>query len=210
VTDEITVDANNNVTYTVPDLSDVDIVLVGMKNPNSEGDGFNSETGEYLPISLQYRPYTADSDSVRKTSIGGNTLPDGSKENRSYFGKTAQATNEPDLDALERAAKAVADSGRDIPVVAVIRARQAIVLSEVEPLTDAIVVGFDISQEALIEVALGLDAGGGRLPIVFPADMATVEASFEDKAGDVTGYKDQAGNTYEFGFGLTCQGTPIK
>ncbi|MDR1512457.1 MAG: hypothetical protein LBS56_03085, partial [Propionibacteriaceae bacterium] len=37
VTDEITVDANNNVTYTVPDLSDVDIVLVGMKNPNSEG-----------------------------------------------------------------------------------------------------------------------------------------------------------------------------
>jgi beta-glucosidase len=210
LTDDIKVDDAGNVTYTVPDISDVDLVLVGMESPNSDGHGYNDETGEYLPISLQYRPYTADNDSVRTVSLAGDTLPDGTRENRSYFGKTAQATNEPDLDALERAAEAVKATGRDIPVVVSLVAQNPVVPTEFEPLADAIVVGFDISQEALIEVALGLHDGSGRLPMSFPASMATVEASFEDTAGDFDAYTDADGNAYSFGFGLTCKGSPIK
>ena len=210
VTDDIALGSDGKVTgYTVPDLSEVDVVMVGMKNPISDGDGYNAETGEYLPLTLQYRPYAADSDSVRKVSIAGNTLKDGTRENRSYFGKTGYATNEADLDALERAVAAVKATGRDIPIITVLRARNPIVPTEVEPLSDALVVGFDISQEALIEVALGLHDGTGRLPITFPASMETVEASFEDVAGDVDAYQDAAGNRYGFGFGLTCEGKPI-
>lgn len=212
VTDtEVLDDKGNVVGFTAPDLSDVDLVLVGMENPDTEFAGYNSETGEYLPISLQYRPYTADSDSVRKASIAGNVLPDGSKENRSYYGKTAKTINEGDLDALERAVAAVRDSGADIPVITAMKAQRPLVPSEFEAASDAIVVGFDISDAALIEVALGLhDGPSGRLPMTFPANMETVEASLEDVSGDTEPYVDSAGNAYEFGFGLDADGKPIK
>ncbi|WRS30962.1 glycoside hydrolase family 3 N-terminal domain-containing protein [Actinomycetaceae bacterium MB13-C1-2] len=211
ITDEVVLDDDGQVVdYKVPDLTDVDMVLVGMESPNPEGQGYLEETGEYVPISLQYRPYTADSDSVRKTSIAGNRLEDGAQENRSYFGKTGYTTNEADLDAIERASKAVKDSGKDIPLVAVLKARNPIIPGEFEALSDAIVVGFDISEAALIEVALGMYDGSGRLPMTFPANMEVVEASYEDVAGDYEAYVDSMGNAYDFGFGLSCSGEPIK
>lgn len=211
LTDEIQLDGDDNVTgYTVPDLSDVDLVLVGMDHPNSEGQGYDEEKQEYIPISLQYRPYTADSDSVRKTSLAGTTLEDGTKENRSYFGKTAYTSNEADLDALERAAEAIEESGIDVPIITVLKARGPIVVDDFEQLSDAIVVGFDVSQAALIEVALGLFDSTGRLPMTFPANMEVVEASFEDVSGDTAAYQDAAGHEYAFGFGLTCEGTPVQ
>lgn len=64
-------------------------MLVGMDHPNSEGQGYDGKKGEYIPISLQYRPYTAESDSVRPVSLAGNSLEDGTQENRSYLGRTA-------------------------------------------------------------------------------------------------------------------------
>lgn len=211
VTDEIVISEDGkDVEYVVPDLSDVDLVLVGMDHPNSEGQGYDEEKGEYIPISIQYRPYTADSDSVRKVSIAGNTLDDGSKENRSYFGKTAYVSNEADLDAVERAAAAVEASGKDIPVITILKARGPIVPAEFEKLSDAILVGFDVSQPALIEVALGLYNGAGRLPMTFPASMEVIEASYEDVSGDTEAYKDASGNAYEFGFGLTCSGEKVR
>lgn len=207
VTDEVVLDDDGNVVdYVVPDLSDVDMVIVGMDSPNPEGQGFLEETGEYVPITLQYRPYTADSDSVRKVSIAGNRLEDGTQENRSYFGKTGYATNEADLDALERASQAVKDSGKDIPVVTILEARNPIVPVEFEALSNAIVVGFDVSEAALLEVALGLYDGAGRLPLTFPASMEVVEASYEDVSGDYEAYVDSAGNEWTFGYGLSCEG----
>lgn len=212
VTDTEVVDADGQVTgLTAPDLTGVDLALVGMESPESEFGGYNTETGEYLPLSLQYRPYTADSKSVRKVSIGGNTLADGKKENRSYFGKTTKTVNEDDLDALERAVAAVNATGADIPVIAALKARNPVIPTEFEPLADAVVVGFDISDAALVEVALGLyDGPGGRLPMTFPANMETVEASLEDVSGDTDPYKDSAGNVYAFGFGLGVDGKPIQ
>ena len=216
VTDEVKLKDDGSVeSYTAPDLADVDVVLVGMASPNNGqnfsviNSGFDPNTEEYRPISLQYRPYTADSDAVRKTSISGDILPDGKKENRSYFGKTTTVSNEANLDSFERAVKAVKDSGKDIPIISVLKAGNPIVPTEFEKDSDAIVVGFDISDEALIEVALGLHDGTGRLPIAFPASMAAIEDSLEDVSGDIDPYKDSEGNTYDFGFGLSCNG-PIK
>ncbi|MFV0634265.1 glycoside hydrolase family 3 N-terminal domain-containing protein [Demequina sp.] len=211
VTDEVELDDEGKVvSYTTPDLSDVDLVLVGMDSPKTGtvfgNSGYDSETGEYYPMSLQYRTYTADGDNVRKTSIGGDILEDGTKENRSYFGNSVTPSNEADLDTFERAVAAVEDSGKDIPVVTVLKANNATIPAEFEADSDAILVGFGISDQALIDVVTGGYEPSGRLPIQFPADMDTVEAQLEDVAKDMTPYTDAAGNAYDYGFGLNYSG----
>ena len=158
------------------------------------------------PLSLQYRPYVADGANVRRTSISGDILEDGTVENRSYFGNTAFLTNEADLDAFERAVAAVEASGLDIPVITALKAVNPTIPAEFEAGSDAILVSFGTSDQALIEVALGMYEPAGRLPIQFPANMDTVEAQFEDVAKDVTPYTDASGNTYDYGFGLSWSG----
>ena len=214
VTDEAVTDADGVVTeYTAPDLTDVDLVLVGLNSPNN-GDPFTAsgqdkETGEWYPFSLQYRPYTADGANVRQTSIGGDLLPDGTVENRSYFGHTSRIANEADLDAFERATAAVEASGKDIPVITVLKAVNPVIPAEFEGKSNAIVVSFGTNDQAILEVALGLYEPQGRLPIQFPANMDTVEAQFEDVPKDMTPYTDSAGNAYDYGFGLNYSG-PIS
>ncbi|WP_103061482.1 glycoside hydrolase family 3 N-terminal domain-containing protein [Actinomyces qiguomingii] len=214
VTDEVEYDSEGRVTgYTAPDLADVDLVLVGMRSPingtSFSKAGWNEEQDSWYPLSLQYGTYTADGDNVRRTSISGDVRDDGSRENRSYYGARSQISNAADLDAINRAADAVAASGRDIPVVVALKATNPVVPAEFEARADAIVVGFGVADEALIRVALGLHESNGRLPIQFPADMDTVEANQEDVPGDLTPYTDSAGNAYDYGFGLHLDGTVI-
>src|SRR6478736_518675 len=214
VTDEAVEDADGKVTsYTAPDLSDVDLVLVGMDSPSSgavfANSGHDETTGEWYPLSLQYRPYTADGENVRKVSISGDLLADGTQENRSYFGNTSRTSNESDLDAFERAVAAVEASGKDIPVITVLKAKNPTVPAEFEAKSDAILVGFGVSDQALIETAIGLNEPQGRLPIGFPASMDAVEAQLEDVQEDTEPYVDSAGNSYLFGFGLNYAG-PIE
>ena len=211
LTDEAVTDADDKVTsYTAPDLSDVDLVLVGMDSPDNGGTfsniGHDVENDTWYPLSLQYRPYTADGPNVRQTSISGDLLPDGTRQNRSYFGNTSKIANESDLDAFERAVAAVEASGKDIPVVTVLKATNPVVPAEFEPASDAIVVGFGTSDQALLEVVLGLHEPQGRLPVQLPRDMDTVEAQQEDVAKDMTPYTDAAGNAYDYGFGLSYGG----
>jgi beta-glucosidase len=135
-------------------------------------------------------------------SISGDVLPDGTRENRSYYGVTSRIANEADLDAFERAVAAVGASGRDIPVVTVLKATNPTVPAEFEAASDAVLVGFGVSDAALVEVALGLHEPQGRLPMAFPASMDAVEAQLEDVGGDTEPYVDAAGNAYGIGFGL--------
>ncbi|WP_263121254.1 glycoside hydrolase family 3 protein [Cellulomonas sp. RIT-PI-Y] len=211
VTDEAVKDADGKVTsYTAPDLSDVDLVLVGMDSPNSgavfANSGHDTETDEWYPLSLQYRPYTADGENVRQVSLSGDLLADGTQQNRSYYGNTSRTANESDLDAFERAVAAVEASGKDIPVITVLKAKNPTVPAEFEAQSDAILVGFGVSDQALIETALGLSEPQGRLPIAFPASMDAVEAQLEDVQEDTEPYVDSAGNSYLFGFGLDYSG----
>lgn len=211
VTDEAVEDEDGKVTgYTAPDLTDVDLVLVGMNSPSSgavfANSGHDKETGEWYPLSLQYRPYTADGEHVRQVSISGDILPDGTRENRSYYGHTSRTSNEADLDAFERAVAAVAASGKDIPVITVLKASNPTVPTEFEADSDAILVGFGVSDQALIETVIGLHEPQGRLPIAFPASMDAIEKQLEDVQEDTEPYVDSAGNTYTFGFGLGYSG----
>ncbi|QWW20406.1 hypothetical protein I6B53_04820 [Schaalia sp. 19OD2882] len=213
VTDSVTDNADGTFTYKAPDLAKVDMVLVGLNSPNNGNAftkaGWNQKDNTWYPLTLQYKPYTADGANVRKTSIGGDTKEDGSKENRSYFGATSKISNAADLEAFERAVEAVKASGKDIPVLTLLRANNPVIPAEFEAASDAIVVGFGTADEALVRIALGLHESNGRLPMQFPKDMDTVEANKEDVPKDVTPYKDSAGNTYDYGFGLHADGKPI-
>lgn len=206
VTDEPITDADGTVTgYTMPDLTGVDLALVGMDSP-AESTARDDATNTYYPLSLQYRPYTADSEAVRKVSLSGDILPDGTKENRSYYGNTTVTANEYVLDTFERVVDAVEASGEDIPVVVALYAKNPVVPTEIEADAEAILVGWGVIEEAYIQVALGLHEPQGRLPIGFPASMAAVEASYEDVPKDHETYVDSAGNDWAFGFGLNWSG----
>ncbi|MFV0252993.1 MAG: glycoside hydrolase family 3 N-terminal domain-containing protein [Beutenbergiaceae bacterium] len=214
VTDEaVTNDEDQVESYTAPDLSNVDLVLVGLNGPfngeNFSNVGHDTETGEWYPITLQYRPYTADGPNVRQVSISGDILDDGTQENRSYFGNTSRISNESEIDAFDRAVAAVEASGKDIPIVTVLKLANPVVPAEFEANSDAIIVGFGVSDNALLDVATGAYEPQGRLPIQFPADMDTVEASQEDVPKDVTPYTDADGNAYDWGYGLNWSG-PIS
>lgn len=208
-------DENGNfVGFEKPDITDVDIIIVGMTSPDNGGifnnAGYDLEAEHYYPLSLQYRPYTADGENVRKVSISGDILEDGSKENRSYFGKTSQIANEYDLDAVlnavELAEKTAEKTGKEIPVVVALKAKNPVVVSEFEEKVDAIVVGFQVSDNALFDIILGKHEPNGLLPMQFPKDMDTVEAQLEDVPHDMEPYIDSEGHIYEYGFGLNYSG----
>lgn len=211
LTDTVEYDADGKVTsMTAPDLSDADAVFVGLRSPNNGNNfsaaGLDADTGEWYPFSLQWAPYTADGDNVRQTSISGDTLADGSKENRSYFGNTSRISNAADIDAFNRAIAAVEASGKDIPVVTVVKANNPVVPTEFEAKSNVVLVGFGVSDEATLTVATGKHQPHGRLPIGFPLDMNAVEGQLEDVPQDMETYVDSAGNDWKFGFGLNYAG----
>ncbi len=191
-------------------------------NPTYMGFGGITTDGKeytYLPISLQYKPYTANSEFVRKVSIGGDmkemteTSADGYgdiktlvKENRSYFGKTAIIRNGRDLDLVLNTASA-ADK-----VIVVINMSNPMVFSEFENRADAILVGFGddrsswLPDKAFLEIIAGKVEPNGLLPLQMPANMETVEAQFEDVPRDMKCHVDSDSNTYDFAFGLNWSG----
>ncbi|WP_024285106.1 glycoside hydrolase family 3 N-terminal domain-containing protein [Cellulomonas sp. KRMCY2] len=212
ITDTVELDAEGKVvSATAPDLSDVDLVLVGLRSPNNgnpfTASGQDAATGQWYPLSLQWAPYTADGANVRTTSIGGDILADGTKENRSYFGNTSRISNEADIHAFERAVAAIEASGKDIPMITVVKANNPVVPAEFEAASDAVLVGFGVSDLATLTVAAGLHEPQGRLPIGFPLDMDAVEAQSEGVGQDMTTYVDAAGNDWTFGFGLNYAGS---
>jgi beta-glucosidase len=204
------------------DFSLVRIASPQNGNPTYMGFGGTATDGKaytYLPISLQYRPYTANSEFVRKESIGGDMIevteksPDGYgdiktlvKENRSYFGKTGIIRNESDLDLVLKTASA---AGK---VIVALNISNPMVFREFESEADAILVGFGgdrsswLPDKAFLEIIAGGVEPSGLLPLQMPANMETVEAQFEDVPRDMKCHIDSDGNTYDFAFGLNWSG----
>jgi beta-glucosidase len=189
----------------------------GMREgPGSESSITDREEFTYRPISLQYRPYTADSEFVRRESIGGDMIADKEKstedtrtlvkENRSYFGETAIITNESHLDLLLNTASAAKK------VIVALDLSNPMVFDEFESEVDAILVGFGgnradhVPDNSFLEIVAGQVEPSGLLPMQMPADMETVEAQFEDVPRDMECHVDSDGNTYDFAFGLNWSG----
>ena len=168
-----------------------------------------------MPLSLQYRPYTADGADVREVSIAGDPA-DGSKwaehetaagvemENRSYFGKTSQVTNEGQLDQILDAAKLAKEIGK--PCIVVLDIKQPMCVDEFEPEVDAILVSMSGCTEAACRIVAGQTEPSGLLPMQMPENMLAVEKQLEDVPRDMDCYTDADGNTYDFGFGLNYKG----
>lgn len=177
----------------VDDTSIADVAIVFVESPST--DGYLEEKG-YLPISLQYRTYTAKS--ARKESIAGGDFRE-EDGNRSYYNKTNTAYNESDLDNIIKTKKAMGDK----PVIICMALHNPTVVEEFEPLVDGIFVEFGVERRALFDVIFGDTNVYGRLPIIMPKNMETVELHNEDVFDDIEAYEDEDGNVYKFGFGLS-------
>ncbi|WP_253274895.1 glycoside hydrolase family 3 C-terminal domain-containing protein [Actinomyces sp. oral taxon 414] len=94
----------------------------------------------------------------------------------------------------------------DRPVVVVVRMHNPAVLTELEPLADAVVVDFGVSQEAVWDLVRGAFEPSGLLPVRLPASMEAVERHCEDLPFDYEPYTDSAGHRYDFGYGLSWAG----
>lgn len=181
---------------------EADVAVCYLESPISVGyspkDWSNGGNG-YVPISLQYRPYQAVS--ARKHSIaGGDPLEE--TADRSYFGKWNQTANEQDLDNVIDTKKRMGNK----PVIAVITLKNPMVMAELEPYCDAILIEYGVQPQAVTDVLTGAFTPEGLLPIQLPKDMATVEAQKEDVAFDMECYRDSEGHIYDFGFGLNYEG----
>ena len=106
----------------------------------------------WKPISLQYRPYTADGANVRKESLNPKDEY-GEYINRSYFGESTNATNESDLDFVIGVKEKLP---ADAKLILIIDADRPMVFSEIEQYADVILFGFEsIADEAFAHIIAG-------------------------------------------------------
>jgi len=185
------------------DPSEADLALVFISSPNS-GTGYdrndisNGGTG-YVPISLQYLPYTAVD--ARDPSIaGGDPLEDFT--NRTYRGKMVKSVNEGDLKMVLDARKAM----KNKPVVVSVAVSKPMIFSEFEKEADCILATFEVQDQAILDIISGSAEPSGLLPLQMPSDMKTVEMQMEDVPFDMNCHTDSEGNVYDFGFGLNWKG----
>lgn len=153
----------------------------------------------YVPYSLQYDDYKAVD--ARSVSIAGGD-PMEKFTNRSYKGKTVKAYNRDDMLMVSETKRAMGEK----PVIVILETGRPVVLSEIEPKADAILVSFNVQHQALLDIISGKNEPSALLPMQMPADMKTVEEQNEDVPRDMRCYQDAEGNTYDFAFGLNWQG----
>ncbi|KRK09266.1 hypothetical protein FD11_GL001070 [Ligilactobacillus pobuzihii E100301 = KCTC 13174] len=156
------------------------------------------ETG-YLPISLQYRKYTASN--ARKCSLAGDRRPEHIL-NRTYRAKTIETINESDLDLVIETRKQIGAK----PLIVSINTSNPFVIREIEPYADAILLDFGVDDTAILSILSGEFNPSGLLPFQMPQDMEQVERQSEDTAFDMRPYQDEIGNSYDFGFGMNFAG----
>ncbi|TDS12042.1 beta-glucosidase [Maribacter caenipelagi] len=182
---------------------EADIALVGIYSPDG-GVGYNSGDLEqggngYVPISLQYGDYTADT--AREVSLaGGSPLEDFT--NRTYKGKSVKTINTSDMQLVNDTKAKMGEK----PVIVSVKVGKPMIFSEIEGSASAILVHMGVQDQALMEIITGAAEPSALLPFQMPADMLTVEAQFEDVPRDMKPYTDADGNSYDFAYGLNWNG----
>ncbi|WP_424768192.1 glycoside hydrolase family 3 N-terminal domain-containing protein [Paenibacillus sp. sgz302251] len=180
---------------------EADFALVCIESPRST-KGYSKSDAEaggngYVPISLQYSPYTAEH--ARESSLAGDSRD---VLNRSYKGKTVTVSNAGDLEAVIETKKRMAGK----PVIVSILLSNPAVVAEFEPKADAIVAHFGVQDQAVLDILSGVFEPQALLPFQLPANMKTVEEQFEDVPHDMEAYVDSAGRAYDFAYGLNWSG----
>ncbi|NKF07279.1 glycoside hydrolase family 3 protein [Clostridium gasigenes] len=171
---------------------EADFAIVFIESPDSVG--YKKEEG-YIPVTLQYRPYTAEY--AREESIAND---DG--ESRSYKNKSNTATNEKDLDIILETKEAM----KDKPVIISMNCKNPTVVSEFENRVESILINFNVQTQAVLDLISGRQEPSGLLPFQMPKDMKTVEEQKEDTAHDMECYVDEDGHIYDFAYGMNYKG----
>ncbi|MEK3720319.1 glycoside hydrolase family 3 protein [Paenibacillus sp. FSL H8-0034] len=188
--------------FQVTDQPDeADYALVFIESPRSTM-GYSKADAEaggngYVPISLQYAPYTAEY--ARETSMAGDARD---ILNRSYRGKTVTVSNAGDLDMVIQTKQLM----KGKPVIVSLLLSNPAVVGEFEGNADAILANFGAQEQAIMDILTGAAEPGGLLPFQMPAHMKTVEEQLEDVPHDMEVYIDSAGHAYDFAYGLDWSG----
>ena len=111
-------------------------------------------------------------------------------------------------------------------VIAHVNVTLAWEIGNIEKCTDALTVGFDTGVDAVLDVIEGKFVPSGKLPLTLPKDDSVLSVDkngicispndvpgyakdaympdvMKDENGKAYAYRDEEGNYYEFGFGLT-------
>ena len=191
--------------YTVTDdPTTADFAIVFASSPSS-GVGYDKADKEkggngYVPISLQYGPYTAEL--AREKSMAAGDPVEPGIDNRSYKGKTITASNVADLKSILDTKAAM----KGKTVIVSLSLSLPMVMSEFENDADGILAGFGLQAQAMLDIISGAAEPSGLLPLQMPADMKTVELQKEDVPHDMQPYKDSQGHLYDFGYGMNWKG----
>ena len=187
----------------VENPAEADAALVFIQGPTQarghhKADIEKGGTG-YCPISLQYGDYTAKY--ARKQSIAGGD-PKENFTNRSYRGKTTTTHNKVEMETVLNTRKLMGKK----PVIVAVAAERPMCFGEIEKAADAILIGFEVQNQAFMEIIVGNSEPQGLLPMQMPKDMRTVEEQKEDVPFDMECYKDADGNIYDYAYGLNWSG----
>lgn len=180
-----------------------DVALAFILSPQG-GVGYSREDvakggNGYVPINLQYNPYTAKN--ARAESIGGGSIFE-DFTNRTYKDKKGISSNSLDL-------KMVTDTKKKMgkkPVVVIVDVSNPMVFAELEKSAAAILIHFGVQDQAILDLITGVYEPSGLLPFQMPANMKTVDEQLEDAPRDMECFVDVEGNTYDFAFGLNWSG----
>ncbi|TSD64900.1 glycoside hydrolase family 3 protein [Inquilinus sp. KBS0705] len=182
---------------------EADYALVFIASPIGHGgydaDDVKAGGNGYLPVSLQYGKYTAET--ARETSIAGGD-PLESFTNRSYKGKSETSTNVTDLAMVTDTYAKM----KGKPVIVSVNLNNPMVFGELEKQANAIIVDFGVQGQASLDILTGKAEPSALLPLQMPLDMKVVEAQYEDVPHDMKCYTDTEGHTYDFGYGLNWKG----
>jgi beta-glucosidase len=186
------------------DPSKADYAIVFASNPYG-GAGYSAEDVKkggsgYVPITLQYEPYTAYD--AREHSIAAGDPAEPTVKDRTYKNKTNTASNLLELKTIKDT-KAIMNGK---PVIVVLTTSKPMVFSEFEKDVNAIVVNFGVQNQATLDILTGVAEPSGLLPYQMPINMKTVEEQNEDVPHDMICFTDADGHTYDFGFGLNWKG----
>ena len=186
------------------DPAKADCAIVFISSPGG-GVGYDKDdvakggTG-YMPISLQYGPYSATD--AREHSIAAGDPSEPNVTDRTYKGKSVTSGNLQDMKTIQDT-KAVMNGK---PMIVILTMSKPTVPAEFEKDATAIVVNFGVQNQAILDILSGVAEPSGLLPFQMPANMSTVELQYEDIPHDMTCYTDSEGHTYDFGFGMNWKG----
>jgi uncharacterized repeat protein (TIGR02543 family) len=191
--------------------ADVSLVFIASASAGGGSRDATAHVNNYSPINLDFKSYTAIN--ARAVSVAGEPIRDDQgnvigMENRSVKGKTT-APSAAATAAMQTLATAKA-AGK--PVIVVFNVSNPSVLTEIEPSAAALLFTFGSQRSAVLDMLVGKTSHTGTaqairptglLPMQFPKDMNEVEIQNEDVPRDMIAYSDNAGNVYDFGYGLT-------